>query len=121
MMENWYAFNFEQETPKVSITSVGTTFNKGVVQILNYPKYIQLLFNEEKKLMAVKPCTDPKEKHKIEFYKNKDKKYVRYNYENLKKHFENLLNVDLQKNIIKCNGEFQNGMVIFNLAQSKIL
>lgn len=119
MNENWIAFNFTADVPKISITENGITFNKGVVEALNRPKFIQLLFDEENKLMAVKACTDAKEKNKVAFYKNEKAKYVRLNHTTLNKYFESLLDADLHINIYKCCGELQDGVVMFDLKQCK--
>lgn len=118
-MENWRVFKFGSAIPKISITENGVTFNKGVVGALGSPKYIQLLFDEENKLMAVKPCTDAKEKNKVAFCKNEKSKNVRLNHTSLKKYIENMLKVDLHINIFKCNGIFQNGVVLFDLKECK--
>ena len=112
-MDKWKVFEFPDE-PRISITENGVTFNRGVAQALNRPKYALILFDEENKLMAVKPCKS-NEENKIDFYKSEKVLSVRLPHKMLKKYIEKLLSIDLHINAYKCCGEFKDGVVVFNL------
>lgn len=55
-LDDFKSFNFNEGTAYVSITKNGITFNKGTVIKLQYPEYVRLLINAEKKMIAIQIC-----------------------------------------------------------------
>jgi len=74
MIYEWYSPTIG--APVVSLAEYGITFNNGAIEIMGKPEYVILGYNEEKKLIGVKPC-DENEENKIEFYKKIRNKYIR--------------------------------------------
>lgn len=66
--DGFSAFNFNEGVAYISITPNGVTFNKSVTMKLNYPEFVQLLINGEKRQLLLMPCRED-EKNATVFFR----------------------------------------------------
>lgn len=123
-LDGFKAFNFSEGVPAVSITSNGVTFNKGVTMKLDNPAYVVLLFNEEKKQMALQVCCEGTE-NAVPYYKSNPRGVmsVRWNGRDLLNSIEEMMGWNLKNQAFKVDGAHLKAekAIIFNLANANEL
>lgn len=120
-LEGFVPFNFEEGVPYVSVTSNGVTFNKAVVLKLKSPSHAVLLFDDERKMMAVQAC-DEETPHAVQFYKAKASGVisVRWNTKDLLNTIQDMMGWDLDKMSYRIDGvllKAENAM-LFDLTRA---
>ena len=120
-LEGFVPFNFEEGVPYVSVTSNGVTFNKAVVLKLKQTKHAVLLFDDERKLMAVQAC-DEEMPNATQFYKERASGVisVRWNAKDLLNTIQDMMGWELDKNSYRIDGvllKAENAM-LFDLTRA---
>lgn len=66
-------FDFSEGSPKISVTTNGVTFSRGVANKLGKPEYIVLMINDEKHQIAIKRAIK-ETKFSYRFYRQNKRK-----------------------------------------------
>ena len=101
----------------ISLTSYGVAFSKASVEVLNFPKYVHVLFDKNAN-MAITPCE--KDKMARVFVKNPDSNragFVRWNDKRLINHIIELAELKTNYRGIRIKGEYfqDENILIYNL------
>lgn len=123
-LEGFTPFNFEEGVPYVSVTSNGVTFNKAVVLKLKQATHAVLLFDDERKLMAVQAC-DEETPNATQFYKARASGVisVRWNAKDLLNTIQDMMGWDLSMESYRIDGvllKAENAM-LFDLTRATVL
>ena len=122
VLDGFVPFDFNAGYPYVSVTSNGLTFNKSVTVKMNYPEYVLLLINEDKKQIALRSC-DESENGAVAFYKRRASGIlsVRWNSKDLTSTVESLMGWDLSHDSYRIDGTLVKSerVMIFDLNCAK--
>ena len=55
-LSGFVVFNQYHQSPYFSITDAGITFNRDTTQLLNFPSFVKVLINNDKKQLLLCPC-----------------------------------------------------------------
>lgn len=104
--------------PSVSFTSNGTSFSKAAVAKLEYPRFVQLLLNDETKQMAIVVCEkDVVGASPFMRESRKNKSIVRWNNRDFLRTIEKLMGWDLDQNGYRVYGDYivEERAILFDL------
>lgn len=112
-LDTFRKVNLAPGSPSISITQNGITFNKAAIVKLLEPEWVNLLIDEEEKVIAVLACNEDDEKA-IRFLRKKKVISVRWNNKDFLQTVEELMDWDLSIAGYKINGIFdRNQNVLF--------
>lgn len=123
-LDGFEVFNFNVGIPSASITSNGITFNRSVSIKLEFPPYVRMLINRERKQIAIVPC-DKSTDQSVPFYRDNYGKEpvrsVRWNNRDLMSTLSDLMDCDFQKTSFKVEGKFlsEGPAILFDLAKAE--
>lgn len=121
------AFNFSEGVPKISVTTNGVTFSRGVANKLGKPEYVVLMINDEKHQIVIKRAIK-EEKFSYRFYRKSNRKEeknivsVRINNTELLSEMSRLMNWDLSLYSYSVKGVVvDDETILFDLNNAKIM
>ena len=103
-LNNFKTLNLAPGFPSISITRNGVTFSKNAIIKLEQTEYVNLLVDEEEKVIAVKPCEKGDDKA-IAFFRSGKKNFsVRWNFKDFLETLEALMDWNLEEQGFKIKG-----------------
>jgi hypothetical protein len=72
----WY--NPKTGAPVVSLANYGLTFSSGAVEVMGEPKFILLGFDDEGKILGVKPCEEFISKKRHGYVRISSRDFIRF-------------------------------------------
>lgn len=120
-------FDFSEGIPKISVTTNGVTFGRGVVNKLGKPEYIVLMINDENHQIAIKRAIK-ETKFSYRFYRQNKRKVeknivsVRINNTELLSRLSRLMNWNLALHSYSVEGVVvDDETILFDLNNAKIV
>lgn len=121
------AFDFSEGSPKISVTTNGVTFSRGVANKLGKPEYIILMINDEKHQIVIKRAIKGT-KFSYRFYRQNKRKEeknivsVRINNTELLSRMSRLMNWDLALHSYSVEGvAVDDETILFDLNNAKAM
>lgn len=121
------AFNFSEGVPRISVTTNGVTFSRGVANKLGKPEYIVLMINDEKHQIVIKRAIK-ETKFSYRFYRQNNRKVeknivsVRINNTELLSRISRLMNWNLAFYSYSVEGFIiDDETILFDLNNAKIM
>ena len=102
----------------ISVTNYGVTFSKASVESLDYPNYVQVLFDRRDFNMAIKPCEQNSEARIFVRDRNANRAgFVRWNDKKLIRYMIELADLQIGEKGIRIKGEYfhDENIIIYHL------
>lgn len=113
-INDFKTINLTSGFPSISITKNGITFNKAAIMKLDEVGFVNLLFDEDDKVLAVKACKKEDDKAIAFLRAGKKVLSVRWNFKDFLQTLESLMNWKLEDQGYRVKGLFdRDQMVLF--------
>lgn len=122
MFEDFKKINLTIGLPYMSVSENGISFSKTAISKMGHVAYVNILLNDEKKLLAIKMCekTDP---DATPFARNANSSFVRWNNADFLNTLCKMMEWDVKKHNYRIEGEYfpDERAMVFKLKEYKIL